>query len=794
MTNVSTIEDVFANVLGVILGASPGTHDLPSPTDSSSSTSTGSGSGSGAGPDRGASPSNSSGINPAYRPGNVVPGGRWLIPTGPFEFHHTTGWWPDFEKNAMTFYRWIDQAASSILSGTIQRVTVYVGLVGGSPERKTNSTDPNADTAQSKTNPVIAIGGAWEQLLAELPAVMGPGTSFDPATINGIREVIEGVAAFGDDRWQELQADLVGEDTKSPEFSGSAEDAWRNKVDQAMTYFGDLKAQKVKWDQPLKDAEVSTAAFVDAMNKAVAELRALPPGNVWQHPYRVIAAMFNGARIGDNQTDRNKNGGAWGVGFIEGMYGHKDAASIDWNEFWFEPPGWIEYGSKGYAGLGRLRIFHPEDWEDLDYHLRGLWVKHITTTFAPVVRAAADLVAKYAAAAEAVTLKPPGAPPPSPLNGHVGEIPNSEPPFPNGINLFPNGFSLFPNGFSLFPNDINLLPNGLGLPNGGSLFPNGSGLLSGGGLPNGDSLFPNGVPSYGPGGLEAAARLPADLIPPPSATGPSLGDLTPSQLQALQQSGQLDGIPLTAEQLKALDQAGLGAPGARTLGDLTPEQLGTLQRQGLLDNVSAPLASLGSSLLASNGLGPGGVAAAPIGLPSLATSPFPTPIDGANIAQPITAPRAGVSLGDVSGPKGLTLPGGRAAVGTGGFHPLDGTRVPAPAETSPWRSPTPSLGAPGAEPPGTAAVESAEQVPGRGGMPFMPPMMGGGAGAGSGQGERERQRNTWLTEDEEVWGTDPECAPAVIGRQPETAGGHRDEELDPRVEPTEPRIVRRRGV
>jgi hypothetical protein len=47
-------------------------------------------------------------------------------------------------------------------------------------------------------------------------------------------------------------------------------------------------------------------------------------------------------------------------------------------------------------------------------------------------------------------------------------------------------------------------------------------------------------------------------------------------------------------------------------------------------------------------------------------------------------------------------------------------------------------------------------------MPFMPPMMGGGAGA---QGnEKERERTTWLAEDEEVWGTDPDCVPAVVGR------------------------------
>ncbi|MEU3574394.1 hypothetical protein AB0E96_39210 [Kitasatospora sp. NPDC036755] len=53
-----------------------------------------------------------------------------------------------------------------------------------------------------------------------------------------------------------------------------------------------------------------------------------------------------------------------------------------------------------------------------------------------------------------------------------------------------------------------------------------------------------------------------------------------------------------------------------------------------------------------------------------------------------------------------------------------------------------------------------------GGMtgPMMPPM-GAGAGAGApGQGEKERQRTTWLSEDEEVWGTDSGAVTGVIGR------------------------------
>ncbi len=35
---------------------------------------------------------------------------------------------------------------------------------------------------------------------------------------------------------------------------------------------------------------------------------------------------------------------------------------------------------------------------------------------------------------------------------------------------------------------------------------------------------------------------------------------------------------------------------------------------------------------------------------------------------------------------------------------------------------------------------------------------------GAGQQQQERERTTWLSEDEDVWGTDPQIGPAVLGR------------------------------
>ncbi|MGV9315432.1 AAWKG family protein [Streptomyces sp. NPDC003691] len=51
-------------------------------------------------------------------------------------------------------------------------------------------------------------------------------------------------------------------------------------------------------------------------------------------------------------------------------------------------------------------------------------------------------------------------------------------------------------------------------------------------------------------------------------------------------------------------------------------------------------------------------------------------------------------------------------------------------------------------------------------MPMMPPPMGGMGGMGGGQGgqSEERERATWVSEDEDVWGTDEGGVAGVIGR------------------------------
>jgi hypothetical protein len=69
-------------------------------------------------------------------------------------------------------------------------------------------------------------------------------------------------------------------------------------------------------------------------------------------------------------------------------------------------------------------------------------------------------------------------------------------------------------------------------------------------------------------------------------------------------------------------------------------------------------------------------------------------------------------------------------------------------------------------PPGSQNSDSPGAGPG--GIPMFPPMAGGMGGQGQ-QQPQERERTTWLSEDEDVWGTEPDVGLAVIGRDDLTA-------------------------
>ena len=116
---------------------------------------------------------------------------------------------------------------------------------------------------------------------------------------------------------------------------------------------------------------------------------------------------------------------------------------------------------------------------------------------------------------------------------------------------------------------------------------------------------------------------------------------------------------------------------------------------------------------------------------------------------------------------------GVASAGTGlGSTPLVSATLP--AHTTAQAGPVSS----GAFAP---ATQTATQTAAAGESPFpmYSPMAGGGmmGGQGMGQGQgQERERSTWLAEDEDVWGTDPDVGPQVLGR--DYTGDEEPEEYD----------------
>ncbi len=136
--------------------------------------------------------------------------------------------------------------------------------------------------------------------------------------------------------------------------------------------------------------------------------------------------------------------------------------------------------------------------------------------------------------------------------------------------------------------------------------------------------------------------------------------------------------------------------------------------------------------------------------------------------------------GNGGGKGGDRLGAGRlGAPGAGGAGLQD--RVGGPV-TGADRAALPDLrlsgGSPGADGAGTDGGAGS----GAGGVPFFPPMAGGAGGAGEKPKERERQ--TWLSEDESVWGTGEEAGIAVVG----WPGGEQpyDEEPLPPSRPVRP--------
>ncbi|MGC4807649.1 hypothetical protein [Micromonospora sp. DT233] len=872
MTNIATIEDVLENILGLVLGGAAGAYNLPSGSQNAGSA--------------------KSGIKEEFRPRNVGGGGRWLI-AQTSTLKHTGGWSPEYNKDAVTFYRWRDAIGAT---KHIRRVTVWVGVVNRDNKQgqEHNTTDPNA-VVNASANPVIALGSAWERIRDEIPKVAGVGTSFDPDSLAAVRQVLTALTKRATGISDTLTTQLTNVNAKGPEFRGSAESAWYQRVRGTDRFLSDIDTQNERWDKSLASMEKASRDFIRVLNTAITNWGKFDPPGTWQHPYRVIAAMFNGSTVQYGHTGNNPSG-AWDIGSqysnAASKYEEDESGNVTEPSVLWTPPKWV--------GFEPFDAFDLNGWNRLDVHLRTKWVERLVSTFKPVVTEAATLVKTFADARNPLHISDPDPLPPPPMPNDSG-MPNGFPNldlsnlFPNDLfsNVFPNDLfsNVFPNDMfsNVFPNDLfsnvfpndmfsnvfpnNLFPNdpnggfskldpttlfdpslanmggsdpfanGPGGPGGGfsSLglgdpFANGPGGPGGGfsslglgdpfangpGGPGGgfSSLglgdpFANGpggagsdfgltdpskiggegaasnlglsdpfanestfTPSFGGGGISGLGGL--------GSSPSSLGDLTPEQLRQLDSAGLLDKIPLSPEEMEFLRQNGLGVPEGTspTLGQLSPEQLGALQRAGMLDDLPLTAGQRAN-------LGLPGTSGGTTELPSwqnipVDTSKFPTTIDGVDVSKVPSKSGADMAIGDVSIPGAgahPSIPG--LVVGTGGLSSVPGVSgTPgglstaglslAPGGAGASGTGTGLSGAPGAA--GSAGLAGGAAGMGGmgGGMPFMPPMMGG-PGMGGGQQDRDRQRNTWLKEDEEVWGTDPDCAPAVIGRRRKPGKADEDE-------------------
>ncbi|MFZ3474344.1 hypothetical protein ACODT3_04365 [Streptomyces sp. 4.24] len=150
------------------------------------------------------------------------------------------------------------------------------------------------------------------------------------------------------------------------------------------------------------------------------------------------------------------------------------------------------------------------------------------------------------------------------------------------------------------------------------------------------------------------------------------------------------------------------------------------------------------------------------------TSSHSSPLSGGR--DPLGLSGSG-SLSGLGGSSGGGSGGGSGAGGKGGA--ATGPLLPSPSVVGDRAQ----QAADAAAPPGTeanrakatAAEDAARQLAAQQQTqsgPMMPPMGGAGAGAGAGAagGQKDRQRTTWLSEDEDTWGTDTGTVSGVIGR------------------------------
>ncbi|MFG3420828.1 hypothetical protein [Micromonospora sp. NPDC048063] len=505
MTNTATFEDALASILGLVLGGGEG--------------------------------GDKASINDKYRPRTIKGPGYWLInQTSTLKKLTPGGWMPEYNKDAVTFYRWKQDGATK----HITRLTVWVGVTSKDKTQgqERNTTDPGNST-NPEGNDVVSLGNAWERMISDLPKVAGPNSTFDADSIGSVREILGNLTTHALGISSELTDQVKSVNAKSPDFKGSAESAWRHRVQEANKYLADIMPQFKQWDTSLAQVEQAMRDFVDAVRDTFEKWTSIHPAGVWQHPYRLIATMFNESTLeyGDLHDGQSN---AWDLGqqyadtgdqegseYRGTKLGGSDAGVVTWT-----PPAWVKYHP--------FDAFSVPEWNKLDQHLRQMWADKALETFEPAVLAAKNLVAVFAEARNPMSITDPKPVPPNPMPNDVGmpngAFPNN--PFGNMGNPFANWGDPFANMGNPFANMGNPFAN-MGNPfaNMGNPFANMGNPFANVGNPfanvgaNFGNQFPNGGSMGNPfangGGLDnpftngagAGALFPTSLMPNSGAGG-----------------------------------------------------------------------------------------------------------------------------------------------------------------------------------------------------------------------------------------------------------------------------------
>jgi len=340
--------------------------------------------------------------------------GRWFTPSERGEkWTGNQGWKPDTKSGALVFWRRMGSDAFANWEWLTVTITPSSSSGDQVNESAPEVTDGTEDTA---TDPVNAIGEAWQPVALAIPKMVGKGTPFDPGTLQVLRDTLKAIGEWTDSVWSYLDNDISKIDTKAANFEGSAAEGFRDLVADAQRGMaGILHASTTNWNTALQDAVDKSWTFVKALQSSVETWRDPKdgsPADTWLHPLRLIIHMFNQSLVTELENldyNQNHSGGLWETGRIAG-----DQSVI--YDTYTSPDGNTYSSIDGYKTMiiqfptwsgveGQFDVLRPPSWDLINTKTQAAWVAHVRNAFKPAVDAVQDMVDAMTTAGVNSTLK-----------------------------------------------------------------------------------------------------------------------------------------------------------------------------------------------------------------------------------------------------------------------------------------------------------------------------------------------------------------------------------------------------